>query len=514
MKSSLPIANRRLPIAHCPLLIANCRLLIACCLLLAFTSVKAQYIEKKWFNEKDTVYGYYTVVKPASDRIQGALLLIDGYGGNADNFYSETKIHNVAWANELLIIGIPNGGRLYLDSGMIAVLNQVSKEVMVHYGLRAEQFAIGGMSSGGTIAVRYAELCKENPQQYPIHPKAVFNVDGSLDLVGLYKSSERGLRKNNGGWWLDEAQMIVDRLKKEIGDPYNEINKYKIGSPMVREAKDSANELLLKNTAIRTYHDVDADWFIKNRHKSLYETNLLDGSEFINRLFSAGNANAEFITSKTPGRRSSGQFHPHSWNIVDEIDLVQWIKKQLNFYPEHIANKYVYPTPPGWDTETILFPIDFAPGLAYKGFEELRFAPGWGNPKSGDKWAYTILWWLADTYNFDADVLKHDLENYYTGLTARRAVANKLDMSLHTPAVAQVKKIATMPGDKETYTASADIFDAQVTQKPGKLFFKIHVKDCPDKGRTILLLEVAGESYKEKVWLSLDKINSDFRCVE
>jgi pimeloyl-ACP methyl ester carboxylesterase len=489
-------------------------LLIACCLFfLCFTS-QAQYIEKKWFDKNDSAYGYYTIIKPSSGRIQGALLLIDGYGGNAESFFAETKIHNVAWNNDILTIGIPNGGRLYLDSSMIVLLNRIANEVIEAYKVRKDQFAIGGMSSGGTIALRYAELCNQQPDNYPIQPNAVFNVDGSVDLVGLYKSSERDLKKSNGGWWLNEAQMIIDRLKKEIGDPYTEINKYQAASPMVREAKDSANELLLKNTAVRTYHDIDADWIIKNRNRSLYETNLLDGSEFVNRLFTAGNKNAEFMKSKIPGRRSNGQFHPHSWNIVDEIDLVQWVKKQLNFYPEHLANKYVYPIPTGWETETILFPIEFAPELRYKGFEELRFAPGWGDPKSGEKWAYTLLWWLDGNYQFDERTLKHDLENYFTGLTKQRADASKLGQSLYTPATAQVQKVKTMPGDKDTYTASADIFDAQVTQKPGKLFFKIHVKDCPDKARTLLLLEVAGAGYTEKIWQLLDKINNDFRCVE
>ena len=34
------------------------------------------------------------------------------------------------------------------------------------------------------------------------------------------------------------------------------------------------------------------------------------------------------------------------------------------------------PTPEGWRTETIPFPLEFAPELEYEGLEELRFAPG------------------------------------------------------------------------------------------------------------------------------------------
>lgn len=189
-------------------------------------------------------------------------------------------------------------------------------------------------------------------------------------------------------------------------------------------------------------------------------------------------------------------------------------KRKITFFSQHIANRYVYPAPRGWENETILFPIDFAPELPYKGFEELRFAPGWGDPKSGEKWAYTLLWWLDGSYSFDEKTLKHDLENYFTGLTKQRAVAGQLDQTLFTPAIAQVQKVKTVPGNKETYIVSADIFDAQVTQKPGKLFFKIHIKDCAEKGRTIVLLEVSASPYTQPVWQQLDKISSDFKCKE
>ena len=134
--------------------------IISCLLLTGTNGVIAQYIEKKWIDKSDSVYGYYTIIKPSAGRIQGALFLIDGFGGNAESFLAETKIHNVAGNNELLIVGIPNGSRLYLDSSMKALLNRIGKEIVETFGLRKDQFAIGGMSSGGTIALRYAELCK------------------------------------------------------------------------------------------------------------------------------------------------------------------------------------------------------------------------------------------------------------------------------------------------------------------------------------------------------------------
>jgi hypothetical protein len=491
------------------------KFIVSCYLMLITAiSLSAQYIDKIWTDKKDSIYGFYTVTAPASNRVQGALILLDGFGGNADNFFSETKIHNTAWVNDILVIGIPTGARLYADKEIIQYLNRVLTEIAIKYKLRKEQFAIGGMSSGGTIAIRYAELCHEKPNDFPVSPSVVFDVDSPIDLIGLYHSAERDLKKAYPGWWLGESQMIINQFKNDLGDINGDLKKYHEASPFSKDLNAAGNESSLKDVAVRTYHDVDINWQIQNRRRSLYETNMLDASEFINRLVLQGNTRAEFVTSKIQGRRSNGQRHPHSWNIVDEIDLIQWIKEQLHFYPEHIQPAFTYMAPEKWAPETILFPIDFAAALAYKGFEELRFAPGWGDANSNEKWAYTILWWLDDKYIFNELLLQQNIETYFTGLTKRRAVADKLDMSVVTPAKAHVQKIKTTAGDFATYTATAAIFDSQVTRKPGTLYFKIHIKDCPDKTRSIVLFEVAGNPLTTAVWQQLDKINDDFKCAK
>jgi hypothetical protein len=44
------------------------------------------------------------------------------------------------------------------------------------------------------------------------------------------------------------------------------------------------------------------------------------------------------------------------------------------------AGGFDWPVPEGWKRETIPFPLDFAPGLSFRGVEELRFAPGFFDP--------------------------------------------------------------------------------------------------------------------------------------
>ena len=483
-------------------------------LLLSTTITFGQQPEKIWFDKTDSVYGYYVTIPPASHRIQGVLVLLDGYGSTADGFFAETKLQNIAYVSDILTVCVPTGPRLYADASMLELLNRILADTIEKYQLRKDQVAIGGFSAGGIIAVRYAELCHEKPAQYAVLPKAVFDIDSPLDLISLYKMSKKELARDYKGWWSGESQMIVDRFDKELGPVDGDRAKYRAVSPFETDLPRPGNEQWLKDVAVRTYHDVDVNWFIKNRRRSLFQTNALYASEYITQLISEGSTQAEFVSSKIEGRRSNGDRHPHSWNIAEESDLVQWVKDKLHFYPDHLEKPYSYMAPPNWGRETILFPMGFAPSLPYKGFEDLRFAPGWGDPNSDEKWLYTFLWWLDGRYPFTEKTLTRDLEAYYTGLTRQRAMADKLDMKQWTPARAQVQKAGTADGDTDTYTATVNIFDSEVTKKPGELHIKIHVKKIADKDRMLVLFEVAASPFANAVWKGVDKINNDLREPE
>src|SRR5689334_4549959 len=57
--------------------------------------------------------------------------------------------------------------------------------------------------------------------------------------------------------------------------------------------------------------------------------------------------------------------------------------------------------PAKWRAEVIPFPLEFAPALAHRGFEELRFPPGFFDPSAGDYWSYTFVWRSEDAAELD-----------------------------------------------------------------------------------------------------------------
>ena len=61
---------------------------------------------------------------------------------------------------------------------------------------------------------------------------------------------------------------------------------------------------------------------------------------------------------------------------------------------ERVDVPFYLPTPDGWRTETIPFPLDFAPELEYEGLEELRFSPGMFAEMKTDFWSYAFVWWV------------------------------------------------------------------------------------------------------------------------
>ena len=77
---------------------------------------------------------------------------------------------------------------------------------------------------------------------------------------------------------------------------------------------------------------------------------------------------------------------------------------------------YNLPVPLKWGVEKLSIPIDFAPRIPFTGNEELRFAPGWGNSKSSEYWAYVFLWFIHGKPWLHEDTLNSYLTQYYNGL--------------------------------------------------------------------------------------------------
>lgn len=72
--------------------------------------------------------------------------------------------------------------------------------------------------------------------------------------------------------------------------------------------------------------------------------------------------------------------------------------------------------PEGWRPETIELPLSFAPDIPITGIEEVRFAPGWGEPESKEYFTYAFVWLLEEQEDFKKEDLQNFLGSYFDGL--------------------------------------------------------------------------------------------------
>jgi hypothetical protein len=89
-----------------------------------------------------------------------------------------------------------------------------------------------------------------------------------------------------------------------------------------------------------------------------------------------------------------------------------------------------WPTPAGWEHETIPFPLFFAPDVGYAGVAEVRFTPNCFEEAVPNYFSYSFAWILDGDYPAGAAQLDKALEAYYRGL-AKTFDAAHFDEAAH-----------------------------------------------------------------------------------
>jgi hypothetical protein len=173
--------------------------------------------------------------------------------------------------------------------------------------------------------------------------------------------------------------------------------------------------------------------------------------------------------------------------------------------------EYKFDVPKGWVPEKIPFPIEFATQIPYKGFEDLRFTPGWEHTSSQEHWSYTFLWWVEGAVKLDTATLKEHLDNYYFGLLSRNVRERHIPSNKVIRPTATITKVETETNDTETYRGTITILDyLNITYPALTLNCIIHKKEC-DK-HTAIIFEMSPQPFGHKVWQQLNQIEEGFTC--
>lgn len=209
-------------------------------------------------------------------------------------------------------------------------LDGLVENALERYGVQNRGVAIGGFSGGGMSAVRYAEFCMKGGSKIK-GPIAVFAVDSPLDFERWFMATDLHLKQLAlAGRDLAEDRSVVEVLTNVFGgSPAQAREAYRERSPVSIFIGDGGNARLLKDTPIRLYVEPDINWRLENWNRDVFSSNIMDATALINVVRLLGNTNAALITTSGKGYRPDGSRNPHSWSIVDERGLAEWLTANL-----------------------------------------------------------------------------------------------------------------------------------------------------------------------------------------
>ena len=164
--------------------------------------------------------------------------------------------------------------------------------------------------------------------------------------------------------------------------------------------------------------------------------------------------------------------------------------------------------PEGWKQETIPFPLGFAPGLPFRGREELRFAPGFSQPDASTWWSYAFAWLLEEPPSFDPATISPVLREYFAGL-ASAVGKDKYPMD---PERFRVELESRTDGGRPILVGQVYSYDPFVTGDPMVLNVEARLRDCSRAGRRAITFLLSPKPFGDPVWADLHACESALRC--
>lgn len=297
-------------------------------LMLAFTS-RGQHFEYVYKTPTDSSLNCYLKAIPETEKIQG--MVVRDYSNLPDTSKnSPYQFLNLCTKANLLTLYTNTSSQfpeLFIADSTMKILDDMVLEVIQEHNIPENNIFIGGISSSGTRALRYAQYCARGKSTIAI--KGVFAVDSPLDLERFYNSAFRH-KENFTDGMLWEANWMLPLFNKLFGGrPNDHYKAYKKASVFTQSDSLGGNASLLKDTDIILFHEPDIDWWLEERGASYYDINSYDIAAFTLKLKLLGNEGVTLITTSGKGFDREGNRKCHSWTIVDEKFLLDWIKERV-----------------------------------------------------------------------------------------------------------------------------------------------------------------------------------------
>ncbi len=265
----------------------------------------------------------YELYKPNKEA-KAVLILFGGYPETAEDIKREFKILDIARKNNIAVLLSNFNQKLWLEEDEKQKLAVQLQNIFLDYKLPKDAIYIGGFSSGGNVSLLISSFLIES-NNFLIKPSGVFIADSPIDLIGLYRSSEKNIKRNFSEVSVTESNWIIKHLEENFGNPTKNIVNYENSAVFTSQTNAINNLKSLKNIKIRLYTEPDTIWWRENRMEDYDQTNAYYIKRLSETLEKSGFDKVEYIPTENMGFRANGERHPHSWSIVDKNDLMNWI---------------------------------------------------------------------------------------------------------------------------------------------------------------------------------------------
>lgn len=264
----------------------------------------------------------YELIVP--EKQEGFLILFPCFPCDAENTRTEFDIIDIASANNITVLLMNFNQHLWLTDSEKKDLEEIILIAVEQNDIDIANTFIGGFSSGGNVALLLTDYLKS--KESSIQPKGLFISDSPLDLFGLYENAQKTLKENFSEPAVQEAKWIVEKFDTEFGTGDTAYINYENKSPYLSKTNSTKNISNLKDLEIRLYSEPDTLWWKQNRNAEYEDMNAYYIEQLANDLGKLyGEEHITYIKTVNRGYRANGDRHPHSWAIIDEKDLVNWI---------------------------------------------------------------------------------------------------------------------------------------------------------------------------------------------
>lgn len=162
-------------------------------------------------------------------------------------------------------------------------------------------------------------------------------------------------------------------------------------------------------------------------------------------------------------------------------------------------------SPSDWRLEIINLPLSFAQSIDYKGFEDIRFAPGWADTTAADYFSYTFTWYIEKNPKLNKEKLEKQMQEYFDGLMTLVAERNDLPK---TQASFNFSKA------KNAFGASGEItfYEAFFKQRLVTLNVDIAGSPCKATGKYLVRFNLSPQSRDHQIWKDFEQVKLKIDC--